>query len=63
MWFPLAKELVARHTVVIPDLRGAGGSSKPDAGYDKKTMAQDVHAISGQLGIRHGRRHRARHWG
>jgi pimeloyl-ACP methyl ester carboxylesterase len=53
MWFPLMKELSARHTVVVPDLRGAGGSSKPDAGYDKKTMAQDVHALTSQLGHRH----------
>jgi pimeloyl-ACP methyl ester carboxylesterase len=52
MWIPLMKELAARHTVVVPDLRGAGGSGKPDSGYDKKTMAEDVHALTAQLGYR-----------
>jgi len=28
--------------VIAPDLRGLGGSSRPDGGYDKKTLAQDV---------------------
>ncbi|MBN4097958.1 alpha/beta hydrolase [Methylobacterium sp. OT2] len=31
--------------VVVPDYRGAGGSSKPPAGYDKHTMAGDLHAL------------------
>jgi pimeloyl-ACP methyl ester carboxylesterase len=53
MWFPLMRELAARHTVVVPDLRGAGYSSKPEGGYDKKTMAEDVHALTSQLGYRH----------
>src|SRR5258705_12368127 len=43
MWRPLIAELAKTHTVVAPDLRGFGQSSKPDTGYDKKTMAQDVH--------------------
>jgi pimeloyl-ACP methyl ester carboxylesterase len=38
--------------VVIPDYRGAGGSSKPPGGYDKHTMAGDLHALLyGQLGL------------
>ena len=28
--------------VIAPDYRGAGGSSKPPAGYDKRTMAADI---------------------
>ena len=42
MWLPLAAELVANHTVIVPDLRGLGLSSKPVDGYDKKTQAADV---------------------
>ena len=52
MWLPLMKELSPGHTVVVPDLRGAGGSSKPPTGYDKKTLANDVHALVASLGLR-----------
>lgn len=38
--------------VVAPDYRGAGGSSKPAAGYDKHTMAQDIKALLDHLGVR-----------
>ena len=44
MWRPLMLELAKTHNVIAPDLRGFGQSSKPAGGYDKKTMAQDVHA-------------------
>ena len=30
----------------MPDLRGAGGSAKPATGYDKKTMAADIHDLT-----------------
>jgi pimeloyl-ACP methyl ester carboxylesterase len=50
MWRPLIAELAKSHTVIAPDLRGFGGSAKPDSGYDKKTMAQDVHALAASLG-------------
>ncbi len=51
MWLPLIEVLSRDHLVIAPDLRGAGGSSKPDSGYDKKTMAADVHALVRSLGI------------
>src|SRR4029453_15851294 len=38
MWGPLAAALVHDHTIVVPDLRGMGLSSRPEAGYDKKTQ-------------------------
>src|SRR6201984_1196970 len=38
-WAPLAADLMKDHTVVVPDLPGSGRSSKPGAGYDKKTEA------------------------
>ena len=45
MWRPLIAELARTHTVIAPDLRGFGQSAKPDGGYDKKSLAQDVHAL------------------
>jgi pimeloyl-ACP methyl ester carboxylesterase len=51
MWDPVMPLLAARHTVVVPDLRGAGASDKALDGYDKKTMAQDIHALSRSLGL------------
>jgi pimeloyl-ACP methyl ester carboxylesterase len=53
MWRPLMPKLAATHRVIAPDLRGFGGSSKPETGYDKKTMAADIHALAGKLGIAH----------
>jgi pimeloyl-ACP methyl ester carboxylesterase len=52
MWRPLIVELEKSRTVIAPDLRGFGQSSKPTTGYDKKTMAQDVHALATSLGYR-----------
>src|SRR5258707_5715889 len=49
-WAPLAEDLMKDHTVVVPDLRGIGKSSKPEAGYDKKTQAKDVRAVVTGLG-------------
>lgn len=51
MWSPLAAKLAARHTVVVPDLRGMGLSSHPDGGYDKSTQAGDIRAVLARLGI------------
>jgi pimeloyl-ACP methyl ester carboxylesterase len=50
MWLPLIPELAKTHTVIAPDLRGFGRSEKPVGGYDKKTMAQDIHALARSLG-------------
>jgi len=50
MWRPLMAQLANSHTVIAPDLRGFGKSSKPTTGYDKKTMAQDIHALVQSLG-------------
>ena len=51
MWRPLMIELAKTRLVIAPDLRGFGQSSKPARGYDKKTMAQDVHALAASLGF------------
>jgi pimeloyl-ACP methyl ester carboxylesterase len=51
MWIPLLPSLVEHHTVLVPDLRGAGGSARPEAGYDKKNMAVDIHELTRLLGF------------
>jgi pimeloyl-ACP methyl ester carboxylesterase len=50
MWLPLMPLLAKSHTVVAPDLRGAGDSERPQGGYDKKTMAKDIRELVHQLG-------------
>src|SRR6266404_8834635 len=49
-WVPLAADLMKDHSVVVPDLRGIGRSSKPESGYDKKTQAKDIRAVVTRLG-------------
>jgi pimeloyl-ACP methyl ester carboxylesterase len=53
MWVPLASDLARDHTVVVPDLRGLGLSSKPPSGFDKKTQAGDVAGVLDDLNIDH----------
>jgi pimeloyl-ACP methyl ester carboxylesterase len=31
--------------VIVPDLRGSGGSDAPATGYDKVTLAEDIHQL------------------
>jgi len=55
MWRHVAADLAADHTVICPDLRGYGASSKPAADgedtYAKRTMAADVVALAAALGF------------
>jgi len=51
MWAPLATDLARDHTVIVPDLRGLGLSSKPAGGFDKKTQAGDVVGVLAALGV------------
>jgi pimeloyl-ACP methyl ester carboxylesterase len=53
MWRPLIAKLAGTRTVIAPDLRGAGQSSTPAAGYAKTEMAQDIHALVHKLGFEH----------
>src|SRR3989442_13882444 len=46
MWLPLIPKLAVIHRVIAPDLRGSGQSGVPDSGYDKVTMARDIHALA-----------------
>ena len=51
MWAPLAAALAHDHTVIVPDLRGMGLSSRPAGGYDKKTQGDDVAGVLDALKI------------
>jgi pimeloyl-ACP methyl ester carboxylesterase len=51
MWAPLAVDLARDRTVIVPDLRGLGRSSKPVGGFDKKTQAGDVAGVLAALRI------------
>jgi haloacetate dehalogenase len=55
MWHKVAPELARDYTVVCPDLRGYGDSSKPKglpdhANYAKRAMAQDMAEVMSALG-------------
>lgn len=51
MWAPLASALMAKHTVIVPDLRGMGLSAHPPGGYDKATQARDIAGVLSRLHI------------
>src|SRR6201986_515443 len=50
MWIPLFEDFGRDYTVIAPDLRGLGDSSRPASGYDKKTAAADIHELVKSLG-------------
>jgi len=55
MWHKVAPELAREYTVVCPDLRGYGDSSKPKglpghANYSKRAMALDMAQVMSALG-------------
>ncbi len=55
MWHKVAPELARDHTVVCPDLRGYGDSSKPKglpdhSNYSKRAMALDMAQVMSALG-------------
>src|SRR5512138_2141566 len=55
MWHQIAPRLAEHSTVVAPDLRGYGDSSKPPTTadhtpYSKRSMARDQLAVMHQLG-------------
>ncbi|MDN4524005.1 alpha/beta fold hydrolase [Fictibacillus fluitans] len=55
MWHKIAPLLAKHFTVIAPDLRGYGGSSKPQTDenhypYSKRAMAKDMISLMDQLG-------------
>ena len=49
-WRKIIPALAERYTVIAPDMRGLGDSSKPVTGYDKRTVADDIYKLVRQLG-------------
>ncbi|MEV8062497.1 alpha/beta fold hydrolase [Streptomyces antimycoticus] len=49
-WRHLVPKLTARHTVVVPDLRGLGDSARPAGGFDCATMSDDIAQLMAYLG-------------
>ena len=41
-WRHVIAHLAPKHSIIAPDLRGLGDSSRPAGGYDKKTIAHDI---------------------
>jgi pimeloyl-ACP methyl ester carboxylesterase len=50
-WRGVMPMLAKEHTVIVPDLRGVGESSLEESGYDKETLAEDVHGLVRSLGF------------
>jgi pimeloyl-ACP methyl ester carboxylesterase len=51
-WRHIMPALAKNYTVIAPDPRGLGDSSKPITGYDGKTVAEDIHQLVTQLGFK-----------
>jgi pimeloyl-ACP methyl ester carboxylesterase len=51
-WRHVIPALSKNYTVIAPDLRGLGDSSKPLTGYDGKTVAEDIHQLVTKLGFK-----------
>lgn len=49
-WHGVIPRLAMRFTVVAPDLRGTGLSELTKAGYDKRTIAEDLRALIAHTG-------------
>jgi pimeloyl-ACP methyl ester carboxylesterase/uncharacterized RmlC-like cupin family protein len=52
MWLPLFADFGKDYTIIAPDLRGLGQSSREKTGYDKKTAAVDIHELVKSLGYK-----------
>ena len=49
-WRQIMPALAKNYTVIAPDLRGFGDSSKPITGYDGNTTAEDIYQLVSRLG-------------
>ena len=50
-WRKVIPALAKHYKVVAPDLRGFGESDRPESGYDKRTVAEDIRQLVKQLGL------------
>jgi dienelactone hydrolase len=44
-WNKIIPKLAVRFAIIAPDLRGIGLTDKPEAGYDKRTVAEDIYQL------------------
>lgn len=51
LWDPIIPALAEHLTVIAPDLRGLGNSSRPDTGYTAADVAGDSTSLLERLGI------------
>jgi pimeloyl-ACP methyl ester carboxylesterase len=51
-WHRIMPKLAENYTAIAPDMRGMGDSSVAAAGYDKRTVAEDIHQLVQQLGFK-----------
>ena len=50
-WRHIIPQLITNnYAVIAPDMRGLGDSEKPQTGYDKKTIAEDIYQLVKKLG-------------
>jgi pimeloyl-ACP methyl ester carboxylesterase len=50
-WRHVMPALAKNYTVIVPDLRGLGDSSKPVTGYNGNTTAEDIYQLVSKLGF------------
>lgn len=50
-WRKVIPTLAEQFTVIAPDLRGCGDSDRPTDGYDKRTVAEDIHQLVHHLDL------------
>lgn len=50
-WRRVMPHLAQGYTVIAPDMRGLGDSSRPATGYDKQTIAADIRQLVSKLGF------------
>jgi YVTN family beta-propeller protein len=51
-WHKVMPALAKNYTVIAPDMRGLGDSSKLSTGYDSKTVAEDIHQLVTKLAFK-----------
>ena len=51
IWRTVMPLLAVNHTVIAPDLRGLGGTTRAAKGYDLHTLADDANGVLDSLGI------------
>ena len=50
-WRKIMPALAEHYTLIVPDLRGYGDSSKPEMGYEKHIVAEDLHQLLQSLNV------------